>query len=60
MRDFNNRFLFVVVVVVVIIIVVILIFFFFSSINASDIIVKYDKNENKESKSETDIIYYNY
>ena len=35
-------------------------FFFFFSINASNTVVEYDKNENEKSKSEIDIIYYNY
>ena len=34
-------------------------FFFFFSINASDIIVEYDKSENKKSKNEINMIYYN-
>ena len=33
-------------------------FFFFFSINASDIVVEYDKNENEKNKSEIDMIYY--
>ena len=35
-------------------------FFFFFSINASGIVVEYDKNENEENKSEIDMIYYSH
>ena len=59
MRDFDDRFLFVVVVVVVIVIVVVLISFFLL-INASNIVVEYNKNENKKNKSEINMIYYNH
>ena len=60
MRDFDNHFFFVVVIVVVVAVIVVSIFFFFFSINASDIVVEYNKNENEKNKSEIDMIYCNH
>ena len=60
MRDFNDRFFFIIVVVAAIVVVAVSIFFFFFSINASDIVIEYNKNENEENKNEINIIYYNH
>ena len=60
MRDFDDRFLFAVVIAAAVVVVVVLIFFFFFSINASNIVAEYDKNENEKNKNETDMIYYNH
>ena len=35
-------------------------FFFFFSVNASDTVAEYNKNENEKNKSEIDMIYYNH